>query len=233
MKKMMMVFLITGLVLLAGLFFIEKDRAKRLGAEILLEKEKLAEIENQNKTLDAQLKTIANLNQSLEKKLAALEKEKAELNQKLKESEKRLQEIQAQVAVMSPDEMVQQTRRILKDNGVEKIDVGARFTLAAFRKNIGLLLEWEEFSLVKIPALEKKAETLEKANLNLQNQVFLWKESDRLWRQKNALWLEERTTMNSLLADYQKLINSEKRKKIYGSIGAGLIGFGLGALIGK
>jgi len=224
MKKMMMVFLITGLVLLAGLFFIEKDRAKRLGAEILLEKEKLAEIENQNKTLDAQLKTIANLNQSLEKKLAALEKEKAELNQKLKESEKRLQEIQAQVAVMSPDEMVQQTRRILKDNGVEKIDVGARFTLAAFRKNIGLLLEWEEFSLVKIPALEKKAETLEKANLNLQNQVFLWKESDRLWRQKDTLWLEEKMTMNRLILSYEKQTQIQKRQK--------WLLFGLGVLAG-
>ena len=219
-----MVFLITGLVLLAGLFFIEKDRAKRLGAEILLEKEKLAEIENQNKTLDAQLKTIANLNQSLEKKLAALEKEKAELNQKLKESEKRLQEIQAQVAVMSPDEMVQQTRRILKDNGVEKIDVGARFTLAAFRKNIGLLLEWEEFSLVKIPALEKKAETLEKANLNLQNQVFLWKESDRLWRQKDTLWLEEKMTMNRLILSYEKQTQIQKRQK--------WLLFGLGVLAG-
>jgi len=224
MKKMMMVFLITGLVLLAGLFFIEKGRAKKLGAEIILEKEKLAEIENQNKTLDAQLKTIANLNQSLEKKLAALEKEKAELNQKLKESEKRLQEIQAQVAVMSPDEMVQQTRRILKDNGVEKIDVGARFTLAAFRKNIGLLLEWEEFSLVKIPALEKKAETLEKANLNLQNQVFLWKESDRLWRQKDTLWLEEKMTMNRLILSYEKQTQIQKRQK--------WLLFGLGVLAG-
>lgn len=219
-----MVFLITGLVLLAGLFFIEKGRAKKLGAEIILEKEKLAEIENQNKTLDAQLKTIANLNQSLEKKLAALEKEKAELNQKLKESEKRLQEIQAQVAVMSPDEMVQQTRRILKDNGVEKIDVGARFTLAAFRKNIGLLLEWEEFSLVKIPALEKKAETLEKANLNLQNQVFLWKESDRLWRQKDTLWLEEKMTMNRLILSYEKQTQIQKRQK--------WLLFGLGVLAG-
>lgn len=231
MKKMMMVFLITGLVFLAGLFFIEKGRAKKLGAEILLEKEKLAEIEKQNKTLDAQIKTIAGLNQSLEKKLAALEKEKAELNQKLKESEKKLQEIQAQVAVMPPDEMVRQTRRILQDSGVEKIDVGARFSLAAFRKNTGTLLEWEEFSLIKIPALEKKAETLEKANLNLQNQVFLWKESDRLWRQKNTLWLEEKMTMNRLILSYEKQARIQKRQKwLLFSLGV-LAGFGSHALL--
>ena len=224
MKKMMMVFLITGLVLLAGLFFIEKDRAKRLGAEILLEKEKLAEIENQNKTLDAQLKTIANLNQSLEKKLAALEKEKAELNQKLKESEKRLAEIQGQVEAMPPDEMVQTTRRILKDNGVEKIDAGARFSLAAFKKNTSILLQWEEFSLAKIPALEEISQVQEKEILNLQNQVFLWKETDRLWRQKNTLWLEEKKTMNRLILSYEKQTQIQKRQK--------WLLFGLGVLAG-
>jgi len=129
--------------------------------------------------------------------------------------------------------MVQTTRAILNDSGVDKIDAGARFSLAAFKANTARLMEWREFSLVKIPALEEKVQIQEKELLNLQNQVFIWKETDRLWRQKNTLWLEERTTLNSLLADYQKLINSEKRKKIHSGIGAGLIGFGLGVLIGK
>jgi len=134
---------------------------------------------------------------------------------------------------MTPDEMVETARAILNDSGVEKIDAGARFSLAAFQKNTARLMEWREFSLVKIPTLEEKVRIQEKEILNLENQVFIWKETDRLWRQKNTVWLEEKNTLNGLLAEYQKLVNSEKRKKIYGSIGAGLIGFGLGALIGK
>ena len=233
MKKTMIAILVFGLVFMAGLLFYEQGRVSRLKAEAKGEKEKIAELEKQAKELDGQVKTLAELNKNLEVKFQGLEKEKAGLIAKLKDSEKRLAEIQGQVEAMPPDEMVQTTRRILKDNGVEKIDAGARFSLAAFKKNTSILLQWEEFSLAKIPALEEISQVQEKEILNLQNQVFLWKETDRLWRQKNTVWLEEKNTLNGLLAEYQKLVNSEKRKKIYGSIGAGLIGFGLGALIGK
>jgi hypothetical protein len=94
-------------------------------------------------------------------------------------------------------------------------------------------MEWRINSAWQDSGIRKKVRIQEKEILNLENQVFIWKETDRLWRQKNTVWLEEKNTLNGLLAEYQKLVNSEKRKKIYGSIGAGLIGFGLGALIGK
>jgi len=204
-----------------------------LKAEARAEKEKIAELEKQAKTLDGQIKTIAELNKNLEAKFQGLEKEKAELLAKLRESEKRLAEIQGQVEAMTPDEMVQTTRRILKDNGVEKIDVGARFSLAAFKKNTSILLQWEEFSLAKIPALEEKGRVQEKEILNLQNQVFLWKETDRLWRQKNTLWLEEKTSLNSLLNNYQKQINSQKRQKIWALLFGLAAGFGIHALVSK
>ena len=233
MKKTMVVIILAGLILFAGLFFYEQGRVSRLKAEARAEKEKIAELEKQAKTLDGQIKTISELNKNLEAKFQGLEKEKAELLAKLRESEKHLAEIQGQVEVMTPDEMVQTTRRILKDSGVEKIDVGARFSLAAFKKNTSILLQWEEFSLVKIPALEEKSQVQEKEILNLQNQVFLWKETDRLWRQKNILWLEEKTSLNSLLNNYQKQINSQKRQKIWTLLLGLAAGFGIHALVSK
>ena len=233
MKKTMIAILVFGLVFMAGLLFYEQGRVSRLKAEAKGEKEKIAELEKQAKALDGQIKTLAELNKNLEAKFHGLEKEKAELIVKLIDSEKRLAEIQGQVEAMPPDQMVQTTRRILKDNGVEKIDVGARFSLSAFQRNTSILLQWEEFSLAKIPALEQKSQVQEKEILNLQNQVFLWKESDRLWRQKNTLWLEEKTSLNALLNNYQKQINSQKRQKIWTLLFGLAAGFGIHALVGK
>jgi len=220
-------------LIMAGLYIHEKQTNTKLQGKTAESKEKIAELEKISTELDGRIKQMVSLNQELEKKYQVLEAEKSIISEKLKQAEKNLAAIQGQVEAMTPDEMVETARAILNDSGVEKIDAGARFSLAAFQKNTARLMEWREFSLVKIPALEEKVRIQEKEILNLENQVFIWKETDRLWRQKNTLWLEERTTLNSLLADYQRLINSEKRKKIYGSIGAGLIGFGLGALIGK
>jgi AICAR transformylase/IMP cyclohydrolase PurH len=233
MKKTMIAILVFGLIFMAGLIFYEQGRVSRLKAEAKAEKEKIAELEKQAKMLDGQVKTLAELNKNLEAKFHGLEKEKAELIVKLIDSEKRLAEIQGQVEAMPPDQMVQTTRRILKDNGVEKIDVGARFSLSAFQRNTSILLQWEEFSLAKIPALEQKSQVQEKEILNLQNQVFLWKESDRLWRQKNTLWLEEKTSLNALLNNYQKQINSQKRQKIWTLLLGLAAGFGIHALVGK
>jgi len=231
MKKTMAIILVVGLILVTGLLVIERARVKNLEALAAIEKEKLSEREKVNSEIDHQLKSLAQVNQELEKKLAEYEKDRDEANQKLKESERRLKEIQAQVEAMTPDALVSETRRILKDSGVERIDAGARFTLAAFQKNTTRLLEWEEFSLAKIPALEEKIQVQEKINLNLQNQVFLLKESDRLWRQKNTLWLEERTILNNLVTNYTKQVQSQKRQKIWTFVLGGLAGFGIYALV--
>ena len=231
MKKTMAIILVVGLILVTGLLVIERARVKNLEALAAIEKEKLSEREKVNSEIDHQLKSLAQVNQELEKKLAEYEKDRDEANQKLKESERRLKEIQAQVEAMTPDALVSETRRILKDSGVERIDAGARFTLAAFQKNTTRLLEWEEFSLAKIPALEEKIQVQEKINLNLQNQVFLLKESDRLWRQKITLWLEERTILNNLVTNYTKQVQSQKRQKIWTFVLGGLAGFGIYALV--
>ena len=231
--KMIIIAIIIFALIMAGLYIHEKQTNTKLQGKTAESKEKIAELEKVSTELDGRIKQMVSLNQELEKKYQVLEAEKSIISEKLKQAEKNLAAIQGQVEAMTPDEMVETARAILNDSGIEKIDAGARFSLAAFQKNTARLMEWREFSLVKIPALEEKVRIQEKEILNRENQVFIWKETDRLWRQKNTLWLEERTTLNSLLADYQRLINSEKRKKIYGSIGAGLIGFGLGALIGK
>lgn len=232
-SKMVAIAIIIIALIMAGLYIHEKANNTKLQGKITESKEKIAELEKVSTELDGRIKQMVSLNQELEKKYQVLEAEKSIISEKLKQAEKNLAAIQGQVEAMTPDEMVETARAILNDSGIEKIDAGARFSLAAFQKNTARLMEWREFSLVKIPALEEKVRIQEKEILNLENQVFIWKETDRLWRQKNTLWLEEKMTMNGLLADYQRLINSEKRKKIYASIGAGLIGFGLGALIGK
>jgi len=231
--KMIIIAIIIFALIMAGLYNHEKQTNTKLQGKTAESKEKIAELEKISTELDGRIKQMVSLNQELEKKYQVLEAEKSIISEKLKQAEKNLAAIQGQVEAMTPDELVQVTRAILNDSGVEKIDAGARFSLAAFQKNTARLMEWREFSLVKIPTLEEKVRIQEKEILNLENQVFIWKETDRLWRQKNTVWLEEKNTLNGLLAEYQKLVNSEKRKKIYGSIGAGLIGFGLGALIGK
>ena len=231
--KMIIIAIIIFALIMAGLYIHEKQTNTKLQGKTAESKEKIAELEKVSTELDGRIKQMVSLNQELEKKYQVLEAEKSIISEKLRQSEKNLAAIQGQVEAMTPDELVETARAILNDSGIEKIDAGARFSLAAFQKNTARLMEWREFSLVKIPTLEEKVRIQEKEILNLENQVFIWKETDRLWRQKNTVWLEEKNTLNGLLAEYQKLVNSEKRKKIYGSIGAGLIGFGLGALIGK
>ena len=223
--------LIAALIAAVALLIFERAKLKNLEAQARLEKEKLVELERQNRGLDVRLKMIAKMNAEFEQKLAVLEGEKAELTRRLRTSEEQLRKIKDLAQAMTPDDMVQTTRRILQDSGVEKIDVGARFSLSAFRKNTQLLLEWEEFSLVKIPTLNKKAEILEKENLNLQNQILLWKEADRLWRQKNNIWLEEKLAMNRLISNYERQLGGQKRQKIV-SFALGLLaGFGAHALL--
>ncbi|MEM3453410.1 MAG: hypothetical protein QW835_07305, partial [Candidatus Hadarchaeum sp.] len=105
------------------------------------------------------------------------------------------------------------------------------FSLAAFRKNASILLEWEEFSLARIPLLEQKTEVLEKENLHLRNQVFLWKEADRLWQRKSTLWLEEKVVMKGLIINYERQISSQKRQKWYFLALGTLAGFAGHALL--
>jgi len=233
MKEIMIKIIIIFLFIMTGFFIYEKVNNHKLGQEIKEAQEIIAELEEQSSQLDGRIKQLVILNQDLDSKYQALEKQKQELNQKLKETEVKLAEISGQVEAMTPDELVQTTRSILKNNGVDKIDSGARFSMAAFKKNTTILLQWQEYITEKIPLLEEKANIQEKEILNLQNQVFLWEETDRLWRQKNTIWAEEKATLNSLLIDYQKMINSEKRKKLYSSVVGGLVGLGLGILIGK
>lgn len=232
MKKMTIGLAVLALAL-AALLYIEHGRLGKLQAEARAAKEKLADLEKENHALDVRLRMYVKMAGDLEKKLSELEKEKSLVVARLRESESRLRDIQHQVEAMTPDELVQTTRSILKNNGVDKIDSGARFSMAAFKKNTTILLQWQEYITEKIPLLEEKANIQEKEILNLQNQVFLWEETDRLWRQKNTIWAEEKATLNSLLIDYQKMINSEKRKKLYSSVVGGLVGLGLGILIGK
>jgi len=231
--KMVIIAIIIIALIMAGLYVHEKQTNTKLQGKTAESKEKIAELEKVSTELDGRIKQMVSLNQELEKKYQVLEAEKSAITEKLKQTEKNLAAIQGQVEAMTPDEMVQTTRAILNDSGVEKIDAGARFSLAAFQKNTARLMEWREFSLVKIPTLEEKVRIQEKEILNLQNQVFLWKETDRLWRQKNTLWLEEKSSLNSLLNNYQKQINSQKRQKIWTLLLGLAAGFGIHALVSK
>ncbi len=230
--KNKMVVVLTGLILvLAVVLYFEHTRLEKLRSEGAAAKERLAELEKENQGLDTRLRMYTKIAGDLEKKLAELDRERSLLTARLKESEDKLNRIKPQVEAMTPDELVQETRRILKDAGVEKIDVGARFTLTAFRKNTAILKEWEEFSLVKVPLLEEQVRTQERAITNLHNQVLVWKEADRLWGQKEAIWREERTVMNSLLLNYEKQLVSQKRQKTWFFVLGVLAGAGAHALL--
>ena len=233
--KMIIIAIIIFALIMAGLYIHEKQTNTKLQGKTAESKEKIAELEKVSTELDGRIKQMVSLNQELEKKYQVLEAEKSIISEKLRQSEKNLAAIQGQVEAMTPDEdeLVQVTRAILNDSGVEKIDAGARFSLAAFKANTARLMEWREFSLVKIPTLEEKVMIQEKEILNLENQVFIWKETDRLWRQKNTLWLEEKSSLNSLLNNYQKQINSQKRQKIWTLLLGLAAGFGIHALVSK
>ena len=231
--KMVIIAIIIIALIMAGLYVHEKRINNKLHGKIAESKEKITKLEKVSTELDGRIKQMVSLNQELEKKYQVLEAEKSIISEKLRQSEKNLAAIQGQVEAMTPDELVQVTRAILNDSGVEKIDAGARFSLAAFQKNTARLMEWREFSLVKIPTLEEKVRIQEKEILNLENQVFIWKETDRLWRQKNTLWLEEKSSLNSLLNNYQKQINSQKRQKIWTLLLGLAAGFGIHALVSK
>jgi len=231
MKKTMILILAIGMIFSLGLILMERQRIGNLESEARSTRERIAELAKENQGLDVRLRMVSKMNAELESKLAAMEKEKAEVMKKLRDSEKRLKEIRGQVEAMTPDDMVQETRRILRDMGVEKIEVGAKFYLSAFRKNTGCLKEWEEFSLVKIPALAEKDRVQEREILNLQNQVLLWKEADRLWRQKNTIWLEEKMALNQLVINYEKQLSGRKREKWYYFFLGALAGAGGHALL--
>ena len=229
--KMIIIAIIIFALIMAGLYIHEKQTNTKLQGKTAESKEKIAELEKVSTELDGRIKQMVSLNQELEKKYQVLEAEKSIISEKLKQAEKNLAAIQGQVEAMTPDELVQTTRSILKNNGVDKIDSGARFSMAAFKKNTTILLQWQEYITEKIPLLEEKANIQEKEILNLRNQVLAWKEAERLWRGKNSLWAEEKMTMNSLIVNYERQLKSQKRQKVWAFILGALAGAGGHALL--
>jgi len=232
MKNTLIVILIIIVIALLVFVLYDKNQDKKLQQKIKEAQELIASLELETYQLTTQLQLLEKINADYRKRFAELEKQKELVDAALKESNAKLKDIELQVAVMPPNELVTNIQNVIEDSGVTQTESGFVFSLVAAQKTASKLLQWREFSLVTIPKLEEKIRIQENQIANLTFQISTWEGKEKIWKKENTLWIQEKNVMNSLILDYEKKLSSQKKKSKWSSALLFLAGIGGGMLIG-
>jgi competence protein ComGC len=230
-NTLIIILVIVSIVLLVFAIYTKKQDIK-LQQKVKEAKDAIASLELEAYQLTIQFQLLDKINADYRKRFAELEKQKELVDAALKESNAKLKDIELQVAVMPPNELVTNIQNVIKDSGVTQTESGFVFSLVAAQKTASKLLQWREFSLVTIPKLEEKIRIQENQIANLTFQISTWEGKEKIWKKENTLWLQEKNVMNSLILDYEKKLSSQKKKSKWSSALLFLAGIGGGMLIG-
>jgi len=222
---------IVSIVLLVFAIYTKRQDIK-LQQKVKEAKDTIASLELEAYQLTIQFQLLDKINADYRKRFAELEKQKELVDAALKESNAKLKDIELQVAVMPPNELVTNIQNVIEDSGVTQTESGFVFSLVAAQKTASKLLQWREFSLVTIPKLEEKIRIQENQIANLTFQISTWEGKEKIWKKENTLWIQEKNVMNSLILDYEKKLSSQKKKSKWSSALLFLAGIGGGMLIG-
>ncbi len=230
-NTLIIILVIVSIVLLVFAIYTKRQDIK-LQQKVKEAKDTIASLELEAYQLTTQLQLLDKINADYRKRFAELEKQKELVDAALKESNAKLKDIELQVAVMPPNELVTNIQNVIEDSGVTQTESGFVFSLVAAQKTASKLLQWREFSLVTIPKLEEKIRIQENQIANLTFQISTWEGKEKIWKKENTLWIQEKNVMNSLILDYEKKLSSQKKKSKWSSALLFLAGIGGGMLIG-
>lgn len=230
-NTLIIILVIVSIVLLVFAIYTKRQDIK-LQQKVKEAKDTIASLELEAYQLTTQLQLLEKINADYRKRFAELEKQKELVDAALKESNAKLKDIELQVAVMPPNELVTNIQNVIEDSGVTQTESGFVFSLVAAQKTASKLLQWREFSLVTIPKLEEKIRIQENQIANLTFQISTWEGKEKIWKKENTLWLQEKNVMNSLILDYENKLSSQKKKSKWSSALLFLAGIGGGMLIG-
>jgi secreted Zn-dependent insulinase-like peptidase len=150
---------------------------------------------------------IAKNNVALDKLAVGFQKEQ-ETNKKLL----------AQVATTPPDQLVKETQRILVNKDLWLNGETVVFTMVPFRENMRRLLEWESFSLVQIPALQKTIVT-QKSTIDDQAKVILNDAGiQKALGEKIGFGNEKYAALENAFGAYQKITTTSFLEKAGGFV---------------
>jgi len=231
-NTLIIILVIVSIVLLVFAIYTKRQDIK-LQQKVKEAKDTIASLELEAYQLTIQFQLLDKINADYRKRFAELEKQKELVDAALKESNAKLKDIELQVAVMPPNELVTNIQNVIEDSGVTQTESGFVFSLVAAQKTASKLLQWREFSLVTIPKLEEKIRIQENQIANLTFQISTWEGKEKIWKKENTLWIQEKNVMNSLILDYEKKLSSQKKKSKWSSALLFLAGIGGGMLIGK
>jgi|GEM_PF-2719860 len=230
-NTLIIILVIVSIVLLVFAIYTKRQDIK-LQQKVKEAKDTIASLELEAYQLTTQFQLLDKINADYRKRFAELEKQKELVDAALKESNAKLKDIELQVAVMPPNELVTNIQNVIEDSGVTQTESGFVFSLVAAQKTASKLLQWREFSLVTIPKLEEKIRIQENQIANLTFQISTWEGKEKIWKKENTLWIQEKNVMNSLILDYEKKLSSQKKKSKWSSALLFLAGIGGGMLIG-
>jgi chromosome segregation ATPase len=230
-NTLIIILVIVSIVLLVFAIYTKRQDIK-LQQKVKEAKDTIASLELEAYQLTIQFQLLDKINADYRKRFAELEKQKELVDAALKESNAKLKDIELQVAVMPPNELVTNIQNVIEDSGVTQTESGFVFSLVAAQKTASKLLQWREFSLVTIPKLEEKIRIQENQIANLTFQISTWEGKEKIWKKENTLWIQEKNVMNSLILDYEKKLSSQKKKSKWSSALLFLAGIGGGMLIG-
>jgi len=231
-NTLIIILVIVSIVLLVFAIYTKRQDIK-LQQKVKEAKDTIASLELEAYQLTIQFQLLDKINADYRKRFAELEKQKELVDAALKESNAKLKDIELQVAVMPPNELVTNIQNVIEDSGVTQTESGFVFSLVAAQKTASKLLQWREFSLVTIPKLEEKIRIQENQIANLTFQISTWEGKEKIWKKENTLWIQEKNVMNSLILDYEKKLSSQKKKSKWSSALLFLAGIGGVMLIGK
>jgi hypothetical protein len=235
MVKKALPWLILAVVLaaLAVNYISGRDALKRLKAIEETERVKIADLELRDRMLTAANLDLDKKNAGLEADVARVQEEKRQLKAERDASRAETAALKAKILDGPPEYVLAEHQRILDTREIWLIPTGAEFSLAAFRKNGSVVVEWEQWKFTLIPNLERDLTKTEGQVVTLQVEVSNFKLKDINWGEKERGWNDQRLSFETIIKSKNDYIALKKRESIFSTILKVGGGVALGYIIGK
>ena len=216
MAKRVLPWVIIGIFVVASVFNLisARDAVKRLKAVEEAERVKIADLELRDRALTAANAELDRKNAGLEAEVVRAAEEKVRLKGERDASRAETTALKAKILDAPPEYVLGEVRRILVTQEIWLTRAGAEFSLAAFRTQGQVDVEWEKWKFTLIPNLERDLAKTEGQVVSLQSEVGNFKIKDLNWQEKERDWGEQKLSFETIIKSKNDYIAARKRNKL-------------------
>ena len=216
MAKRVLPWVIIGIFVVASVFNLisARDAVKRLKAVEEAERVKIADLELRDRALTAANAELDRKNAGLEAEVVRAAEEKVRLKGERDASRAETAALKAKILDAPPEYVLGEVRRILITQEIWLTRAGAEFSLAAFRTQGQVDVEWEKWKFTLIPNLERDLAKTEGQVVSLQSEVGNFKIKDLNWQEKERDWGEQKLSFETIIKSKNDYIATRKRNKL-------------------